>query len=233
MKNLLLASAAALALSFAASAASAANTALTMWTSGNPGDAVTESGIDGVDIGPQNLGGVTVTLTFANRNTAPNQLTEGNINIDNTSSTSQTLNIIVGANGFTGLAKNFALSGTVLANNGVADFGGSFFVDKGNSLNGLSESVVGADITDFTSGLLSGPHSYSFNGTGSDFLAGPYGMAEALTLTLAPGAEIAVQGVSMVASGVPEPSTWAMGLAGFGALAALGFKRRRDLRSIA
>ena len=62
-------------------------------------------------------------------------------------------------------------------------------------------------------------------------MAGTYGLAESLTLTLQPFAQIGVQSISMDAVGqVPEPSTWAMGLAGFAFLAFFGMKRARKDR---
>ena len=70
------------------------------------------------------------------------------------------------------------------------------------------------DIGDFLSTLLTGPKSFSFNGSGVDAVTGPYGLAESLTLTLQPGAIVGVQNVSMDVSAIPEPSTWAMGIAG-------------------
>ena len=66
--------------------------------------------------------------------------------------------------------------------------------------------------------MLTGPKSFSFNGSGVDGVTGLYGMAESLTLTLQPGAVIGVQNVSMDASAVPEPSTWVMMGGGFALL---------------
>jgi hypothetical protein len=214
----------------AASPSNAANVALAMWNSANVGDIVSASGTGNATIGPENLDGITVTLSFANRTTNPNGLTEGNINIDNTTNTTQTLVVIAGANGYLGPSDGFGLSGTILTSLGTSDLMGSFFVDGGNTLNGLSTSVTGLDIGDFDSGTLSGPHSFSFNGSGLDNVLGPYGMAERLTLTLAPGAMIAVQSASMDASAVPEPRTWALMGLGFAAMAFFGFKRKREAR---
>jgi hypothetical protein len=208
--------------------ASAANVALAMWNSGNVGDLVTQSGTGTTTVGPENLDGITVTLSFANRGTVPNSLTGANINIDNTTGSTQTLNVIFGANGYLGSAADFALSGTVLTALGTSDLMGSFFVDQANDLNGLSTSVAGTDIRNFDSGSLAGPQSFSFNGFGLDSVTGPYGMAERLTLTLAPGAEVAVQGAAMTA--VPEPKTWAMLILGFGVMALMGARKVRKDR---
>jgi len=209
-----------------AAPASAANIALTMWT--NPLDIVTETGVGSVDVGPQNLDGVTVTLTTGNRLTNPNGLNEANINIDNTNKVAETLNIIVGANNYLGHNDEFKLSGTIITTGGSAELLGSYFVDGLDTLNGQSTSVVGTDIRNFDSLLLTGPDSFSFNGFGADNVVGPFGLAERLTLTLQPGASVGVQGVAMI--GVPEPRTWALSLIGFGLLGAVGFKRARAQR---
>ena len=62
-------------------------------------------------------------------------------------------------------------------------------------------------------------------------MTGPYGLAESLTLTLQPGAVVGVQNVSMDVSAIPEPSTWAMGIAGFGLIGLLGLRKRKRNRT--
>ena len=102
---------------------------------------------------------------------------------------------------------------------------GSFLIDNDNLLNGTDEFAHGIDIKDFVSGALTGPDR-SFNGKGFDLATTPYGMTEVMDLTLAPGASVAVQGISMEASAVPEPRTWAMMAIGFALMAGMGLKRR-------
>ena len=224
----LLAGAAVVAL---AAPAMAANTAIILWNQANPGDAETATGTNQAILANTNLDGITVSFSVVNRVTNPNSITEGNINIDNTTNSVQTLRIIAGANGFFGPSAGFGLSATILTALGSSDLSGSFFVDHSNSLNGQTESVTGTDIDNFDSGSLTGPHSFSFNAIGLEEVAGTYGLAESLTLTLQPFAQIGVQSISMDAVGqVPEPSTWAMGIAGFGFLAFFGMKRARKDR---
>ena len=209
----------------AVSSANAANTALILWNGANPGDAETATGTGGAFLASSSLDGIDISFSNVNRETTPNGITENNVNITNTTNTAQVLHIIAGANGFFGPAAGFGLSATILTALGSSDLSGSFFVDHSNSLNGQTESVTGTDIDNFDSGSLTGPHSFSFNAIGLEEVAGTYGLAESLTLTLQAGATIGVQSISMDASAVPEPSTWAMGLAGFGFLAFVGFKR--------
>ena len=229
MKNLLLAST--MLVAMGAAPAFAANTAIIIWNAANPGDFESAVGTGQANLASSDFDGVTITLSRVNRLTNPNGLTEANINIDNTTDTAQTLRIIGGVNGLFGATNGFTLTGTIGGQNGLSDLVGSFYADAGNTLNGNgSFGIVGSLLKTFDSGGLSGTQSFSFNGFGPDALAGPYGLAESLTLTLQPGAGVFVQGMSMSASAVPEPSTWAMALGGFGLLAFMGFKRSRKDR---
>lgn len=210
--------------------AKAANTAIILWNSANPGGFESATGTGSAQLATSDLGGITVTLSTVNRTTGPNQLTEGNILIQNTDTTAQTLNIIAGANGYTPGNSLFKLTGTIGVTSGMADLAGSYFADGANTLNGTNETVVGVGLNSFDSGSLTGPFSFSKNFTGFDHVGSPYGMAEELSLTLQPGASIFVQGASMTAAGVvPEPRTWVMLLAGFGLLALVGRKTKQRI----
>ena len=209
-----------------ATQAQAANTAIILWNTADPGGFESATGTGSAAIATSNLAGITITLSTVNRTTGPNQLTEGNILIQNTDSAVQTLKIIAGANGFTPGANEFKLTGTIGVTSGIADLAGAFFVDGTDSLNGTNETIVGVGLNSFDTGSLTGPFSFSKNLTGFDAVGGPYGMAEELTLTLQPGAKIFVQGESMVAASVPEPSQWAMMLSGFGLLGLIAYRRR-------
>ena len=230
MRNFLLGATLLSGLAALASPASAANTALILWNGANPGDAETATGTGGAFLASSSLDGIDISFSNVNRETTPNGITENNVNITNTTNTTQTLHIIAGANGFFGPSDAFGLSATILTALGTSDLSGSFFADNSNSLNGTGFAITGTDIGDFNSGSLTGPHSFSFNSLGLDSVTGNYGLAESLTLTLQAGATIGVQSISMDVSAVPEPSTWAMGLAGFGFLAFVGLKRSRKDR---
>jgi hypothetical protein len=207
--------------------------ALILWNGANPGDFESSQGNNSTALLGSSLDGITISASIATRDTVPsNGLSEGNITITNTTNSVQVLHIIAGANGFLGPSNGFNLTGTIGVDTGSATLGGSFFADQSNSLNGMSGefSVTGTDIGDFLSAALNGPHSFSFNGFGSDALTGSYGLAESLTLTLQPFSVIGVQNISMDASAVPEPKTWAMLGVGFGVMAFMGFKRSRKDR---
>ena len=145
----------------------------------------------------------------------------------------QTLDIIAGANGYFGPSSLFNASATILTGTGQVELTGNFFVSTTNFLNGANTGpVTGTQIGGtFDSGLLTSPFSFSSNSPNVPFsVTGLYGMAESLQLTLAPGAFVGVQSISMDANAVPEPGTWAMGIAGFGLLALLGLRKRRVSR---
>ena len=224
MKKLLMATALAGVMS---SPAWAANVALTLWTDGV--DAETATGTGSANLVGSSLDGVTITVSSAKRTTGPNDLTTANISIDNTTGSIQTLQISSGANGFLGPDSKYKLTGTIGVETGTADLVGSYFVDPLNTLNGQGTgAIIGTNIGGFDSGLLGSTDSFSFNGTGIFGSGSPYAFAEHMTLTLAPGASVFVQGVSMEAvNGVPEPSTWVMMGGGFALLAALGLRKRR------
>jgi hypothetical protein len=209
----------------------AANTALTLWNDANPGGSVTAIGTDTAILSGSSLGGITISTSGVQRETVPNNgMTESNLFITNTTGTVQTLDILAGTNGFLGPNNLFNASATVLIASGQAELTGMFFVDPLNTLNGVNTGpVVGTQIGGtFDSGLLTGPFSFSANSPLVPFsVTGTYGMAESLQLTLQPGAFVGVQSISMDATNaVPEPSTWAMLLGGFGLLALLGLRRR-------
>ena len=210
--------------------AMAANTALIIWNAANPSDFESALGTGQANLTGSDFDGVSITLSRVNRFTNPNGMTTSNLNIDNNTDSVQVLKIIGGVNGLFGATGGFTLTGTVGGQNGVSDLFGQFFADAGNGLSGETFSPFGTLLNSFNSGSLSGTQSFSFNGFGPDHLNGPYGLAEELTLTLQPGSGVFVQGLSMSASAVPEPKTWALMGVGFGLMALMGYKRSRKDR---
>jgi hypothetical protein len=212
----------------------AANTALTLWNDANPGGSETAIGTDTAILSGSNLGGITIQTSGAARFISPNNsLTESNLFVTNTTGVVQILDIIAGANGYLGPSGAFNASATILSGTGTIELTGNFYVDSANGLNGTNTGpVTGTQIGGtFDSGLLTGPFSFSSNSANVPFfVSGPYGMAESLQLTLQPGAFVGVQSISMDASPVPEPSTWAMLLGGFGLLGLLGLRKRSTPR---
>jgi hypothetical protein len=213
----------------------AANTALTLWNDANPGGAETAISTDTAILSGSSLGGITVQTSGAQRFTAPNNsLTESNLFVTNTTGTVQVLDIIAGANGYSGPNNAFNASATILTGTGQVELTGMFYVSTTDFLNGTNTGpITGTQIGGtFDSGLLTSPFSFSSNSGNVPFsVTGLYGMAESLQLTLQPGAFVGVQSISMDATNaVPEPSTWVMMGGGFALLAALGLRKRRTPR---
>ena len=208
--------------------AAAADSAITIWNTSNPGGAESANGTGSASVLSSSLNGVTISVSSVQKGINPNDLTEANISIDNTTGSIQTIKIIAGANGYLGPSDVFTLTGAIGATLGGSDLAGQFFTDQGDTLNGNSSlTVTGTQIGSFDSGSLTGPESFAFNGSGLSSLVSPYGLAEELTLTLAPGATVFIQGMSMDASAVPEPGTWAMMGVGFALIGFLGLRKRR------
>ena len=208
--------------------AAAADSAITIWNTSNPGGAESANGTGSASVLSSSLNGVTISVSSVQKGINPNDLTEANISIDNTTGSIQTIKIIAGANGYLGPSDVFTLTGAIGATLGSSDLAGQFFTDQGDTLNGNSSlTVTGTQIGSFDSGSLTGPESFAFNGSGLSSLVSPYGLAEELTLTLAPGATVFIQGMSMDASAVPEPGTWAMMGVGFALIGFLGLRKRR------
>ena len=90
-----------------------------------------------------------------------------------------------------------------------------------NTPGTLLESVSGTPATD--------PDSFSGSNSAAFFASNPFSMTEGAALNLIGGGSITGFNQSMT-SGVPEPSTWAMGMAGFAFLAFFGMKRSRKDR---
>ena len=117
---------------------------------------------------------------------------------------------------------------TFNANVGAPDSTLSFFADvlngqganPSNTPGALLESVSGAAATD--------PDSFAGSKVDAFDALAPFSMTEGAALALRAGGSITGFNQSME-SGVPEPSTWAMLLAGFGLLGLVGWRKRKRL----
>jgi hypothetical protein len=232
MKTALLA-AAALALAFAAPA-HAQNTAITIWNTANPGGAETDTATNIATVGPANLSGVTVETSIGTRVTSSfNEINGAQILLTNTTGSSQTIEIAVGAINYLGVDDRYHQSATINLQQGTADLAGSFFVDALDRFGGTSVSNASFGVNNFSfdSMTLDGPFAFSKNNLAIGPLSGPlYSMGETLKLTLSAGAVVGVQGISMTAAPVPEPRTWIMALLGFGLLGIIGARKAREGR---
>ena len=183
----------------------------------------------------QTVGGAFVQLTLAQSTFGKvNELQLSSSNIENTGVTPITVRLLASDTGFAGPASFINNSGSLTfnANVGAPDSTLAFFADAGdvqgaNPLNtpgSLLESVSGHALTD--------PDSFAGSRIASFDALGPFSMTESAALVLRSGGSITGFNQAME-SGVPEPSTWAMLLAGFGLLSIVGIRKRTGHRLIA
>jgi len=122
-----------------------------------------------------------------------------------------------------------AASLTFNANVGAADSTLKFWADPANVQGANPNNTPGALLETVSGHAVTDPDSFA-GALHSTFLASdPFSMTEGASLNLIAGGSITGFEQSMTTS-VPEPSTWLMGLAGFGLVGALMFKRGRKNR---
>jgi hypothetical protein len=180
----------------------------------------------------QTIGGAFVELTLAQSTFGkPNVLQLSSSNILNESGAPITIGLVAGDTGFVGPVSFIESSGSLTFNSAIGSGSSSlsFFADGANGqganpLNtpgSLLESVSGTPVTD--------PDSFAGSRSTPFSAGGPFSMTEAASLSLTTGGSITGFNQSMT-SGVPEPSTWAMFIAGFGMLSFFGMRRKRAAR---
>ena len=179
-----------------------------------------------------NLDGILFSSSSTSSGVNPDFLNSSNLVITNTNSTAVTITIDVSNTGFLSPVKGFttADSGVWQGTSATSSATMKWFVDPLNR-QGADDAfdTPGALLEELTS-TSSGPLlAFSQNTPNiEDFLNGPFSMTEQITITLQPGESLVNRGQSILGQAVPEPSTWAMGLAGFGLLGFMGLKRRRS-----
>lgn len=178
----------------------------------------------------QTVGGAFVQLTLAQSSKGSlNELQLSSSNIENTGGAPLTVRLLASDTGFASPASFINNSGSLTfnANVGAPDSTLSFFADVldgqgANPLNtpgALLESVSGHALTD--------PDSFAGSRIAGFDALGPFSMTEEASLVLRSGGSITGFNQAME-SGVPEPSTWAMLLCGFGLLSFIGMRKRHQ-----
>ena len=149
-------------------------------------------------------------------------------NIENLGSAEGTLTFIASDTGFSAPVSNIESSGSLTFNSNVgaglstveffADHADTQGANPLNTPGTLLETVSGTAATD--------PDSFSGSRTTAFVSNSPFSMTEDASLSLLAGGSITGFNQSMTSSAVPEPSTWAMLVAGFVGLCWVGRKRR-------
>ena len=176
----------------------------------------------------QTVAGVLVQVTLAQSTIgAVNELQLSSSNIENLTNLSRSITIEAGDTGFLNPVTFIRDSGSLTFNDAVGSLASSlsFFADAGNGQGApgtpgtLLEQVFGTPLTD--------PDSFAGTNFAAFLANSPFSMTEEAALNLRAGGSITGLNQSMT-SGVPEPKTWAMMGIGFGLMAMMGFKRRKN-----
>jgi hypothetical protein len=176
------------------------------------------------------LDGNFVQITLAQSTFGPHNVLQ--LSSDNITSTSgATITFVASDTNFLAPVSSIKESASLTfnANVGASASFLKFWADGANA-QGANPLNTPGTLLDTVSGVpLTDPDSFS--GTKfSAFLSGsPFSMTEGASLNLIAGGSVTGFNESMTSS-VPEPKTWAMILAGFGLMGALGFKRAKTAR---
>lgn len=180
----------------------------------------------------QTIGGAFVQLALTQSTFGPhNELQLSSSNIENLGATPVTVTLLASDTGFTAPVTFINNSGSLTfnANVGAPDSTLRFWADvldtqganPSNTPGSLLESVSGHALTD--------PDSFAGSRVAAFDALGPFSMTEGASLVLRSGGSITGFNQAME-SGVPEPSTWAMLLLGFGLFGIMGARKAHKQR---
>jgi hypothetical protein len=179
----------------------------------------------------QTVGGAFVQLTLAQSSTHPNELQLSSSNIENTLRRPITVNLVAGDTGFLAPTRFIRSSGSLTFNDAVGSGLStlSFFADLLDAQGANPLNTPGALVETASGVPLSDPDSFSGSRVSAFDALSPFSMTETASLALIGGGSVTGFNQAMESS-VPEPSTWAMILGGFGFMALFGFRKSRKNR---
>jgi len=163
-------------------------------------------------------------------------LSDSNLTITNTSGASATLFFTAGDTGFLPPVHFVSMSGSGTVEDSIGGSGSlSFHADPLNRQGGVLflgvPQAPGVLLFNPSATFLINPFAFEGNLNQDVFnTSSPFSMALDYSFTLPAGGSIVGLESAITASVIPEPSTWVMGLAGFGLMAWLGFRRKRTTR---
>jgi hypothetical protein len=175
------------------------------------------------------VGGAFVQLTLAQSSTNPNVLELSSSNILNERGVPITVSLLASDTGFAAPVTFIRSSGSLTFNSAVGSGPSTleFFADTADTQGANPLNTPGALLESVSGVPLSDPDSFSGSRLTAFDALGPFSMTETASLALIGGGSITGFNQSME-SGVPEPSTWAMLLAGFGLLGLCGWRKRQS-----
>ena len=176
----------------------------------------------------QTVGGAFVQLTLAQSSFgAHNTLQLSSSNIENTTGAPIVVTLLASDTGFLAPVSFINNSGTLTfnANVGAPDSTLSFFADVLDAQGANPNNTPGALLETVSGHALTDPDSFSGSRLAAFDASAPFSMTEGASLVLRAGGSTTGFNEAME-SGVPEPSTWALLLAGFGLLSMVGMRKR-------
>jgi hypothetical protein len=181
------------------------------------------------------VGNFSISITVNSTNSPSSAtLSTTEFDLDNKSSGTETIKILVTTTGYTtgvpsgSLVANFATSASSAAFAAADTQTNSSWFDATNAAFGMATPLGSLTGTPILSGTQAGDYAFPNNGTGPNVpvTAGttPFSLTQELLVTLGANDSVTIT-INTAARPVPEPST--LGLAGLGALGLIGYGLRR------
>ena len=148
--------------------------------------------------------------------------------IQNTGSSLGHLTAIVGDTNFVGPVDAIRESASLTFNNATGSGASTlrFFADPANGQPaGVGLAIPGVQLFSTSGSPTTDPDSFAGTNLSPFAASGLFSMTETANLALKAGGSITGFNESMATAAIPEPSTWAMLLAGMGAMGLLGWRR--------
>jgi PEP-CTERM motif len=152
--------------------------------------------------------------------------------ITNNGTSPGTLTFVASDTGFTAPVSSIEESASLTFNRNIGASNSTlqFFADPANAQGANPLNTPGTLLDSVSGAASTDPDSFAGTKTES-FIAGlPFSMTESAAISLVAGGSVTGFNESMTSSAVPEPSTWAMLVAGFGMLGFFGFRKSRKDR---
>jgi hypothetical protein len=180
----------------------------------------------------QTIGGAFVQLTLAQSTFgAHNSLQLSSSNIENTLGIPIKVTLLASDTGFAAPVSFIQNSGSLTfnANVGAPDSTLSFFADAANGQGANPTNTPGSLLETVSGHAVTDPDSFSGSKVAAFAASAPFSMTEGAALALRADGSVTGFNQSMT-TGVPEPSSWALLILGFGFVSLVGMRKARPPR---
>jgi hypothetical protein len=182
----------------------------------------------------QTVGGAFVEVTLAQSTFGhPDILQLSSSNIENVSGAPIRIGLFASDTGFSPPVRSILESGSLTFNDAVGSGPSalSFFADTLNRQGANPTNTPGTNLDTVVGTPVTNPDSFSGSRLSAFASDSPFSMTESASLALIAGGSITGFNQSMQTAAIPEPSTWAMLVAGFALFSLVGWKRKRTARA--